>query len=342
MKRFAIFMFIALSAIITTTTATIFAQERNAGDFLGNVLNTDIRVNINGVPIMGYNINGCTYVVAEDLDAYGFVVDWNPAVRRLDISQGTSTAVPRTVYNINPSRVGSIAFPYVYTDILAFIDGTQVTSYNIQGSTVVLIDDVANLFGMDINWNGSLRTLSVTTPPPPWDIRYVTTSAITLPNRVATDEERQIWIDEYLELGGPSGFELEVVRLINEIRLEHNLALLEVDYSLMMAARFYTQIMSNLNTELGHNEGPYATNPGAYSGASLNVSRAFGGQLSWGGGNGAAGQRTPQRVVDGWMNSDGHRRYILSPEHRYIGVGTTLGGRYTVFHYMYLSERPSR
>ncbi|MBL7511718.1 CAP domain-containing protein, partial [Frankia nepalensis] len=35
----------------------------------------------------------------------------------------------------------------------------------------------------------------------------------------------------------------------------------------------------------------------------------------------AAGQRTPIEVVEGWMNSPGHRRNILLPEITQIGVG---------------------
>ena len=39
--------------------------------------------------------------------------------------------------------------------------------------------------------------------------------------------------------------------------------------------------------------------------------------------NVAAGQRTPEAVVDAWMNSDGHRKNILNEDFRYIGVGCT-------------------
>jgi uncharacterized protein YkwD len=35
----------------------------------------------------------------------------------------------------------------------------------------------------------------------------------------------------------------------------------------------------------------------------------------------AAGTTTPERTVDGWMNSEGHRRNILNCELREIGVG---------------------
>ena len=41
----------------------------------------------------------------------------------------------------------------------------------------------------------------------------------------------------------------------------------------------------------------------------------------------AAGQRTPDEVVDGWMHSPGHRANILNPDVRQIGVGLNHRGR---------------
>jgi uncharacterized protein YkwD len=42
----------------------------------------------------------------------------------------------------------------------------------------------------------------------------------------------------------------------------------------------------------------------------------------------AAGQRTPQDVVTGWMNSAGHRANILNCSLTEIGVGYATGGSY--------------
>lgn len=35
----------------------------------------------------------------------------------------------------------------------------------------------------------------------------------------------------------------------------------------------------------------------------------------------AMGQKTPQQVMEGWMNSDGHRQNILSDNFGRLGVG---------------------
>jgi uncharacterized protein YkwD/stress response protein SCP2 len=40
----------------------------------------------------------------------------------------------------------------------------------------------------------------------------------------------------------------------------------------------------------------------------------------------ACGQRSPAEVVDGWMNSPGHRANILKPEFTHIGIGLAGGG----------------
>ena len=166
-------------------------------------------------------------------------------------------------------------------------------------------------------------------------------SSITLPNRRLTEAERNAWIAEYRSNGGSSLFEQEVVRLVNLIRAEHRLSQVSIDNTLMMAARFYAQNLRQIGT-LGHNIGPYATDPNATHGASANTAAAFGARLRWNGGNGSmhSGAHTPQSLVTSWMNSDGHRRYILSPEHRFIGVGSV--GANPQFNYMFLSDQSSR
>jgi len=166
-------------------------------------------------------------------------------------------------------------------------------------------------------------------------------SALPMPNRRLTATERQAWIDEYWSMGGASAFELEVVRLVSELRLSLGLSPVAIDNSLMMAARYYTQITANLYFQTGHNNGPYARNPGAVHGASLYIAESFGANMIWGGGNAVGQRRTPQAVVDAWYNSPPHRDYMLSPEHRFIGFGSSIGGLWDVEHYMFLSSHPS-
>jgi len=174
-----------------------------------------------------------------------------------------------------------------------------------------------------------------------------------LPNRRLTTDERNQWIAHYREAGGKSEFEREVARIISEIRVSHGLSRVEISDTLSMAARFYSQQRVDLNLHIGHNEGPYGDgisglgrtgyggSASTRSGASRAVANAFGGNLgAWLGGNGAGHPQTPQAAVDAWMNSPGHRRYILAPEHRFIGAGFVRDASGVGGHgYLYMSIR---
>jgi len=142
--------------------------------------------------------------------------------------------------------------------------------------------------------------------------RDSTMSAIQLPNRRLTEAEQNTWRNEYQSLGGMNAFEMEIVRLVNEIRVYHRLTQLHIDTVFSEAARFYAQTLVNLELPLSHNGGPYGGNGGA--------PRAWG-YRGPGAGNAARGA-TPQSVVNSWMNSSGHRAAILWAEAVYIGVGS--------------------
>ena len=148
LRKFTALLLVALM-IASIMPVAVAQATPNVGDRIGDVLHTDIRVFINGIPIMGYNIDGWTYVIAEDLAAYGLSVVWNPAGHgTLSITRGSgqSSMQPRPVpANTMPS--GTVAFPYVHTNIVTDINGRVVNSYNIQGFTVVRIDDVVAAFG---------------------------------------------------------------------------------------------------------------------------------------------------------------------------------------------------
>lgn len=45
----------------------------------------------------------------------------------------------------------------------------------------------------------------------------------------------------------------------------------------------------------------------------------------------AAGQRTPEKAMEDWMNSPGHRQNILDPRFVEIGIGVRLGGEYGMY-----------
>lgn len=62
--------------------------------------------------------------------------------------------------SLTVSANGRIIGSYVNTDIIAYIDGMAINSYNIEGWTGVVAEDLSS-YGFDVIWNGSERTLCV-------------------------------------------------------------------------------------------------------------------------------------------------------------------------------------
>ena len=118
---------------------------------------------------------------------------------------------------------------------------------------------------------------------------------------------------------GVTAYEQEVVRLVNEIRMEKGLRPLQEDWELSRVARFKSRDMAD-NRYFSHNSPTYGT--------PFQMIRAFGLTFRTAGENIAYGQRTPQAVVDAWMNSSGHRANILNAAYTRIGVGYVAEGRY--------------
>jgi uncharacterized protein YkwD len=148
-----------------------------------------------------------------------------------------------------------------------------------------------------------------------------TRSAVTLADRRITEAELTAWIAEYWELG-INAFELEVVRLINIERENHGLHPLAISPTLMMTARFHSQQMADLrffsHRSEHHGRGTYRAAMFGHE----NIQDHFFGVHE----NIAGSTRSPQAVVQAWMNSNGHRAAILQAEFLTIGIGVVQGG----------------
>ena len=114
-------------------------------------------------------------------------------------------------------------------------------------------------------------------------------------------------------------YEKEVVRLVNEIRVERGLRELSYNWELGRVARYKSQDMRD-NRYFSHTSPTYGT--------PFEMMKAFGLSYRSAGENIARGQRTPQEVVDAWMNSPGHRANILNASFTQIGVGYVADGGY--------------
>ncbi len=116
-----------------------------------------------------------------------------------------------------------------------------------------------------------------------------------------------------------ASFEKEVVRLVNVQRAQHGLQPLQENWELSRVARFKSQDMAD-NRYFSHTSPTYGT--------PFQMIRAFGLSFRTAGENIAYGQRTPQAVVNAWMNSSGHRANILNASYTQIGVGYVADGNY--------------
>lgn len=113
------------------------------------VLSTDIGVLIDDSPIESYNIRDYTYVVAEDLVHYGFDVVWDGKARTLsiyhDVHKGYDIALTKEQINIKKADIPFRKHLYkVYpTDIKTYLEDKEIAACNIDGRTLIQIDELA-------------------------------------------------------------------------------------------------------------------------------------------------------------------------------------------------------
>ena len=114
-------------------------------------------------------------------------------------------------------------------------------------------------------------------------------------------------------------YEQEVVDLVNKIRRENGLSELKLNWELSRVARYKSQDMC---------DNKYFSNTSPTYGSPFTMIKNFGISYRTAGENIAKGYRTPQAVVNGWMNSKGHRENILNASFTQIGVGYVSSGNY--------------
>ncbi|MCC3357845.1 CAP domain-containing protein [Bacillus sp. REN16] len=117
-----------------------------------------------------------------------------------------------------------------------------------------------------------------------------------------------------------SQFEQEVVTLTNNERAKYGLQPLKIDLKLSDVARTKSSDMKSKG---------YFSHTSPTYGSPFDMMKQFGIQYRAAGENIAMGQRSPQEVVNAWMNSEGHRKNILSSNFTHIGVGHVEGNYWT-------------
>lgn len=114
-------------------------------------------------------------------------------------------------------------------------------------------------------------------------------------------------------------YEQEVVRLVNAERAKNGLSPLTHNWELSRVARYKSQDMKD-NGYFSHQSPTY--------GSPFQMMKSFGISYKSAGENIAKGYTSPEAVVNGWMNSSGHRANILNASYTHIGVGYVASGHY--------------
>jgi len=330
---------LSIALMLTFIISTMYMTNVYASD--------DISVTINGERVSfpgGQNpviVGGRTLVPVRGVfEHLGFDVDWQ---------QATSTAIITSTDHELRITIGNNIF--TANGVSHTLD---VPAQLIDGRTMVPIRLPLESVGYTLDWNNNTRTVVITaaaptpqptqtpiptptptpsptptptpspspTPPPPPPVPQ---SQITLNNRRLSDTEMNAWVAEYYAMGGPSQFELDMLAAVNETRAQHGARALEMDTTLMKAARLHTQFLADLNWSAArdlmamHTANPY--------GSSLQLAISMGMRGNASAANGSPGSRMNiQGIINGWLNSPGHRENLLSSRYTVFGFGYSLGG----------------
>lgn len=157
--------------------------------------------------------------------------------------------------------------------------------------TLVPVRAVSESFGAQVDWIASSLTVVVTTA-----------SAGNGSNSGDSSSESQPSQD----------YAYRVLELVNEERAKQGIAPLQWHDGLANVAYAHSKDMHDRNF-MAHNNPDSLTPFDRIKNAGISYTRAAE--------NVAAGQQTPEQVMQSWMNSSGHRANILNPNLTKLGVG---------------------
>lgn len=215
----------------------------------------------------------------------------------------------------------------------------------INGKTLLSIRDIAECTYSDIKWDSASQTVQITTKPveqfPKYsdvleyaNIREGDTKRLqteseetNLKNNKNQQEQQK---QEEAAVKDESSYADAVIRLINEERKKAGLNPLEKNEKMMSAAAVRAE---EINEVFGH------TRPNGK--ACRTVLEELGYEGDYAGENIAGGQKTPEKAVQAWLNSEGHRNNALNPNAKYTGVGFLhkVNGSYTYYNWVQIFAR---
>lgn len=252
-----------------------------------------------------------------------------------------ASAISRTYYSYNNSYSGSTKYNIVYHNT-SYGSTTRSYGYNSPEKTTFKFGN-SNTY--TTNWNKTSVNLydyfnnKTTTPSQEDTNNYPANNTETTKESIEQNSPQSSYNDtvnndvadtnptvETKPSNGVSDsirqFETEVVRLVNIERQKAGLSPLKENTELSRVARIKSQDMRDKG---------YFSHTSPTYGSPFDMMKEFGINYMAAGENIAKGQRSPESVVNAWMNSDGHRRNILSSNYTEIGVGYAVDSNGTTY-----------
>ena len=209
------------------------------------------------------------------------------------------------------------------------------------GRTLLGIRDLANGLNADVQWDGARKEVKLTTKPveqyPNYDklLKYIEEYRKAVGEQTDNQKEQQKEQQEQQKqeeaaVKDESSYADAVIRLINEERKKAGLNPLEKNEKMMSAAAIRAE---EINEVFGH------TRPNGK--ACRTVLEELGYEGDYAGENIAGGQKTPEKAVQAWLNSEDHRNNALNPNAKYTGVGFLhkVNGSYTYYNWVQIFAR---
>ncbi|MBR4721125.1 MAG: hypothetical protein IK057_05120 [Clostridia bacterium] len=287
--------------------------------------------------IASYNSNGSTMVPFRSIcEALGAKVNWNSDTNTASAECCGKTVSVSTGGNQIATDSGTVTLP--------------TPSCNKDGLTYVPLRAICEALGCDVNWDANSGNISIE-PPENTDCEDCETDTNcadgSCNNTVQNGNYTSLQdiINNFFgktnnnsgnnqttpqtpvtpaqpETQNIGGYQAEVLRLVNEQRANYGLSALTYNTKLESVAYAHSKDMA-VNNYFSHTnlsgQSPFDRMKAAgisYRSAAENI---------------AAGQKTPQEVVNAWMNSSGHRANILNSSVSQMGVGIYSGGSYGVY-----------
>ena len=166
-------VFFCLLAVVCFAAPAVWAQD------LGEARYTDVTAYINHYPIPSYNFNGYTLICAEDLEGYGFDVQWDPVSRTLQLNRGASNSIsPLPTFAPPQYLLNQASFTVCTTDVRVYSGGYELAALGgLPGKTLINVQDLACMDQTSVQWVPEVRAVKVWIEDgldmlaAPWEVR---------------------------------------------------------------------------------------------------------------------------------------------------------------------------